>query len=167
MKTICFIFLMLLLVACTPPNTSVPDGLEAPTFPRATSTPQVIATKTSPPTPTPLVCFHLTSPTNNSVLPSIGPVKFEWEGQGGAKFYILTFIYPNGLIVDFKTPETSLTRYIETMPIGGIYKWVVTAYAPNESKICNSDTSTFSKPEYEKKKKKTPIAPPIAPPTPP
>lgn len=197
MKAIYLFIILCSLVACAPLNTPLPDMPEPAPSQLATRQLEIVApvafspTAFSPaaftPTQTPLRCFRLIHPENDAGLSSVERVEFAWESQAGANFYILTFIYPNGLTVDFKTSDTVLVRYIETMPKSGDYKWGVTAYASNENQICNSDVFAFSKPEsmLESKPKKpedksdvneppivpsvsvpTPIVPPVPAPTP-
>jgi hypothetical protein len=180
MKKIYFAILILSIFACNGFNINTVTPVEGKSTPfrLATMTSGVAAAPkgTSTPTQTPLECLHLLLPANNAVLPSVGPVEFEWENQLGADFYILTFIYPDGLTVsDFKSNEPVLTRYAESMHGNGKYEWGVAAYGPNGDKICGSDIFTFSKPESKSKKSKnessesnemrTPIAPPEVQPT--
>jgi hypothetical protein len=192
-KAIHLFIIIFSLVACAPLNTPVPDMPEPAPSQLATRPLEIVAniaftpTAFTPiaftPTQTPLRCLSLIHPGNDAGLSSVERVEFAWESQAGANFYILTFIYPNGLTVGFKTSDTVLIRYIETMPKSGYYKWGVTAYASNKNQICSSDVFAFSKPESKPKKTEnksdeneppivppvsvlTPIVPPVPVPTP-
>ena len=92
-------------------------------------------------------CFSLLQPGNGSDFPKYARVDFSWETQPGAAKYVLTFSYPTGNVVLFQTSETNMTRYIESMPLGGNYSWSVTAYDGTGTEICESESNTFSKVE--------------------
>lgn len=91
-------------------------------------------------------CFKLLEPPGDSALPNLGAVNFEWEAQQGADKYVLTFTYPNGTTYSFETTNTSMERYIESLPDAGSYQWEVTAYGADGQVICQAQAFTFSKP---------------------
>jgi hypothetical protein len=120
--------------------------------PTATATP--VATEAPPATEAPdaggaNVCVNILGPLDGSELPWQGPVTYAWEGHPGAKKYIVTFHYPNGLNVPFETTDTSLTRYTETMFDKGTYSWDITAIGEDGGKICQTDPASFSKPSSD------------------
>lgn len=100
------------------------------------------------------VCLNITSPTDGSSLLQSGPINFSWDSKQGASKYILTIHYPNGATAFFETTDTSITRYMESMPAGGSYSWDVTALDTSGNQICKTDSITFSKEKYEKPPRK-------------
>jgi len=65
--------------------------------------------------------------------------------QGAAK-YIIEFTLPTGQTVTFEAIETSHTRYLESLTLGGEFFWKVTALNSKEEIICVSSQFTFTKP---------------------
>src|SRR5690606_25918843 len=69
--------------------------------------------------------------------------------QAGAAYYVITFIDANGNRATINTTETNPSYYIEVFPNGGQYAWFVTAFSADNSEICSTSTSSFSKPAAE------------------
>jgi hypothetical protein len=130
-----FIFL-LLLMATLPAFTQIAAA--------ATQTPSPSATPDGTATPT---CIKLTSPTDGTEYPRIGRMTFTWEAQVDANSYQIVFTPPNGKEIRFSTRETRYSRYAESFPWGGEYKWQVVALDGDGKVICTSAFSTFKKPE--------------------
>ncbi len=99
-------------------------------------------------------CVNVTSPANSSSLPQSGPTTFSWDANPNASRYIVTIQYPNGATALFETTDTSITRYMESMPAGGSYSWDITALDASGNQVCKTDTITFSKEKYEKPPRK-------------
>lgn len=111
-----------------------------------TPTSPVTATNTSTPTTASVICATHLSPANNIDLGSTGPVLFEWNPQEDAVKYIFVIFFGDGEIVYAKeTTDTSITRYLESIPKGGQYGWHVTALDANDKEICRSDSWDFTK----------------------
>jgi hypothetical protein len=73
-------------------------------------------------------------------------VTFAWEAMPGAVRYEVRFTLPTGKTVSFETPNTSLTRYIESFLLGGVYAWQVLAYDAAGALLCTAEPFTFEKP---------------------
>ncbi len=93
-------------------------------------------------------CLTITSPTASN-FDAVGPVTFSWEGRSDASKYTLTIHLPNGSDMTFDTTDTSITRYLESMPAGGTYTWDITVYDNAGNAICQTGESTFTKVRYE------------------
>ena len=90
-------------------------------------------------------CMALLEPVNSADFFTFGGVNFAWEPMAGAASYVLEFVYPSGLVVQFETTETSMTRYLESMSPGGGYSWTVSAYAEDGAPICTAESFDFTK----------------------
>jgi hypothetical protein len=103
------------------------------------------ATETPVPTEVSNACFEIVQPANGSSLPGMGRVTFEWGSQAGAQKYLVTFTdqYGNNGIIEIA--ETSMDKYIEILPNGGEYSWMVTAFDENGNEICSTIPASFSK----------------------
>ncbi|MGA7192280.1 MAG: FecR family protein [Anaerolineales bacterium] len=119
------------------------------TQPSATETP--IAPTTVPTfTPAPVSCLnHLVGPSAGSHLDATGTVKFSWDARDGASQYELTIHFPDGSTASSYTNNTSITRYLESMPTGGTYTWDLTVYDNSGNQICQTGEGTFSKQNFE------------------
>jgi len=73
---------------------------------------------------------------------------FSWQALPSATSYRLLFTLPTGAQVSFDTPNTSLTRYIESFTLGGRYTWQVTALDASGAPLCASLPFAFEKPAY-------------------
>jgi len=137
-------------------------------FNQAVATMTAMAEPTEPPVTEPAVvdtltptveagnaCFKIIQPVTGSSLPQAGKVKFEWESQPGAQKYIVTFTDRFGNTAILETTETSLEKYIEILPNGGEYSWVVTSYGEDGNEICTTESASFSKPQGEPTPKPT------------
>jgi hypothetical protein len=117
--------------------------------------PQPSATEPPANTPTsasasgPFGCLDIKSPSTDSGFDSAGPITFAWNPKDGASQYKLTIQYPGGESASFYTSDTSITRYLESMPSGGSYSWDVTVYDSSGNSICQTGENTFSKPKFE------------------
>lgn len=116
----------------------------APEKQLATERPTQTPTKNAP------TCVSLLEPINGVTLPPIGKVTFSWTPKDNAGTYILKIILPSGNIASFETEQTFRIRYMETLTVGGNYHWQVIAQDTNGNEICESELSTFEKPEYQK-----------------
>lgn len=132
-------------MATTEPPTTEPPPTEPPaTEPPATEAPIGGETTGSGSA----TCFDLIEPVNDSDFgSSTSRVDFSWEEQPGATKYVLEFTYPNGYVVQFETTDTAMTRYVESMPAGGEYKWNVTAYDETGTAVCTAESKAFTKAE--------------------
>lgn len=105
-------------------------------------------------------CMGILGPSSDSDYGAFGPVEFEWEPQAGADYYIVEFTLPTDppKLIQFRSDDTSMTRYIENLPPGGGYSWNVTAYGSDGTAICTSASQEFTKEDtdqfYEEMKKK-------------
>lgn len=144
------------LVSCLPRPRSLPAAETPATAAGATPSPEPTVTPTQPPTPTatptltptstPIPCFRLLAPENGTKLPALGRVTFAWEAMPGAARYEVRFTLPTGATVSFETPNTSLTRYIESFLLGGVYAWQALAYDAAGALLCAAEPFTFEKP---------------------
>ena len=131
----------------TPSETNVPTPSETPTsLPTLTDTPIPSPTFTVSPTP---ACIHLLNPPDGSRIAELGKVKFEWEPHPGAQKYLLEITAPDGHMLAFDTFNTSLERYLNTLPWEGIYTWQVAAMNSEGGVLCIADVSSFSKPKFQ------------------
>jgi hypothetical protein len=144
------LFATLTAIASTEPPATEPPATEAPTTP--------------PPATEPPLCLNNLNPVTDSNFNPAGTVKFSWDAKEGASQYKLSIHFPNGVTASFYTSDTSLTRYLESMPAGGSYSWDVTALDGSGNPICQTGESTFTKPKLD-----TPVPPknPVPPTTPP
>ncbi|HUH98818.1 MAG TPA: FecR family protein [Anaerolineales bacterium] len=114
---------------------------------------QPSATEVPPPatfTPAPVSCLrNVAGPHAGSNLDPAGPVRFSWDPKDGASQYKLAIHYPNGATDSFYTSNTSVTRYLESMPSGGSYSWDITVLDSSGNVICQTGESRFSKQQYE------------------
>ncbi len=94
-------------------------------------------------------CFQIIQPASGSSLPAMGKVTFEWESQTGAQKYLVTFTDTNGNHAVIETTETSMEKYIEILPAGGEFSWIVTSFGADGSEICTTESASFSKPQSE------------------
>ena len=155
----------LLLAACgsgvpqtaQPTNTPIPTPTSAPTeVPEPTDTPTTTPTNTptptasNTPTKTPFPCLKLLTPENGTILENIGKVVFSWEAMQDAEKYEIEFTLPTSQTVKFEAIETSHTRYIESLALGGEFFWQVTALGTNGNIICTTTPFSFIKPETPK-----------------
>jgi len=142
---------MTAMAATEPPPTEAPATEPPATEPPATEAPTGGSSGTGEP-----MCLALFEPDDASDFKStVSKVDFSWEEQEGAAKYVLEFIYPNGVVVQFETTGTSMTRFVESMPAGGGYKWNVTAYDENGIAICTAESKSFTKeesPSWQEKK---------------
>ena len=115
----------------------------------STQPPATEAPATPPPATEPPLCLNNLNPVTDSNLDPAGPVKFSWDAKEGASQYRLSIHYPNGATASFYTSDTSITRYLETMPAGGSYSWDVTVFDSAGNPICQTGESSFSKPKLE------------------
>ena len=129
----------------TATNTPTPTSTSTAT---PTNTPTPTATNT--PTETPIPCFKLLSPENGATLEIIGKVIFSWETMQGAEKYEIEFTLPTSQTVKFETTETSHTRYIESLALGGEFFWQVIALDTDKNIICSTTSFSFKKPETPK-----------------
>ncbi len=78
----------------------------------------------------------------------MGLITFEWTEQFGASQYQLDITLPSGN-VESKIIEDSLyERWLESLPPGGEYSWVVIALDGDGVFICTAGPYSFTKPEY-------------------
>ena len=128
----------------------------------STEPPATEAPTTPPPATEPPLCLNNLTPATDSNFDPTGSVKFSWDAKEGASEYKLSIHFPNGASASFYTSDTSITRYLESMPAGGSYSWDVTALDGSGNPICQTGESTFTKPKFE-----TPVPPknPIPPAT--
>jgi len=120
------------------------------TQPSATETPIVPTFTPITSTLAPVSCLNnLVGPNAGSKLDLTGPVKFSWDARDNASQYKLTIHYPDGTIASTYTNDTSITRYLESMPNSGNYTWDITAYDSSGNQICQTGESTFSKSNLE------------------
>jgi hypothetical protein len=142
---------MTAMAATEPPATQAP-----PTEPPATEPPVTEAPLGGSSDSGEAACFGLLEPDDGSdFISTVNKVDFSWDEQQGAVKYVLEFTYPNGFVVQFETTETSMTRYVESMPTGGAYTWNVTAYGENGSALCTAESKSFTKeesPSWQEKK---------------
>ena len=141
----------------TASNTNTPSYTDTATpSPSATLTltpiPSLTATQLPPPTitetPEPS-CSGLLEPQNGATLSSIGQQTFEWEPLSEAAQYLLEIIPPEGHNKQtFQSEETSLYRWLDTIPWEGDYSWQVSALNAKGKVICVSTPFTFNKPKY-------------------
>ena len=129
-------------------------ALAQPTEPPSATVPAATETPV-PATEVANACFQIIEPAAGSSLPAMGKVKFEWESQPSTQKYIVTFTDQNGNRAIIETAETSLEKYIEILPNGGEYSWVVTSYGEDGSETCTTDSASFSKPQSEPTPKPT------------
>jgi hypothetical protein len=146
------LFATLTAIASTEPPATEPPATEAPTTP--------------PPATEPPLCLNNLNPVTDSNFNPAGTVKFSWDAKEGASQYKLSIHFPNGVTASFYTSDTSLTRYLESMPAGGSYSWDVTALDGSGNPICQTGESTFTKPKLETSvPPKNPVPPTTPPPT--
>lgn len=139
----------------TSTNTEVPTPTAVPTDtplpPTDTAAPpptepvaEVIALEvTEPPKES---CLRLVGPENDIFIPTLDKQTFEWEPHPEAAQYRLEFIpppYHKGQT--FETNQTSLYRWMNTLPWDGDYSWQVSALDSAGQVICTSNPRTFSK----------------------
>jgi hypothetical protein len=129
----------------TPASTLTPSSTSTSS---PTSTPTSTSNSTSTATETPIPSFKLLTPENNAILSAIGKVTFSWEQVPSAVNYRLEITLPTEKIASFVIDITSYTRYLESLPLGGIYFWRVIAQDANGNVIFATDPFSFSKPEY-------------------
>ena len=121
---------------------------------QSTNTPRPVFTNTlaatytpaETPSPTQIPCFHLLAPENGVRLPIFGKVTFSWESMKGAEQYQLVLTLPSKQFITIEAVNTNYTRYIESLPLYGIYTWQVIAIDKNNAPICSTDSFTFEKP---------------------
>jgi hypothetical protein len=92
-------------------------------------------------------CFQLTSPATGSELPADGLLTFDWTDQPGAYKYIITITKPNGAEKSQIVWSSSFQIDAADLPLGGGYRWKVTAYDSNIQPICSSGPWAFTKAE--------------------
>ncbi|MBC8336543.1 MAG: hypothetical protein ISR59_10075 [Anaerolineales bacterium] len=164
-KLILILALLLGTLACgvsTP--TPAPSNDAAQEDPTATFTPEPAKINAAPEvkdekpastatfTPEHPDCVELLTPLDKVELPAEGKVTFTWTALDEAELYILNFIFPDGLALEFETAETSKNRYMEAFSMhpaynqGGEHQWNVTTLNADGEEICNSDFFTFTKP---------------------
>ena len=93
-------------------------------------------------------CFKLLNPVDGAYLPSIGKVSFEWEPFSGAEKYRLEISASYHTPQVFETTDTSVTRYLATLPWEGPYDWQVTAMKANGETLCVVGLYSFNKPKF-------------------
>ena len=160
----------------TSTNTATPSPTATLTL---TPIPSLIPTQLPPPpvtdtppfTETPAIteapqpsCLGLLTPENGATLQSTGKQTFEWEPLSEASNYLLEINpppYHNKQT--FESKETSLYRWLDTIPWAGDYSWQVSALNAKGKVICVSEPFTFTKPEFVPTK--TPRNEPAFPPT--
>jgi len=114
-----------------------------PLPPLDTDTPAAPPTDTATPVPE---CLSLLSPANGAFLPTMEKQTFRWEPWEKAKYYVLEFTPPDWHRKQtYTVEETSLYRYMNTLPWGGDYTWTVTALNGKGNVICTSQPLKFTK----------------------
>ncbi len=138
-----------------PTSTSTAVPLPSPTMtatalpsepPAPTATPAASATISEPAAPS---CLKLIEPKNGASLPATGNQNFEWEAHPQASQYLLEIKPPPyHFNQSFESTETSLNRWLDTLPWAGDYAWHVIALDASGEPICTSGDNTFSKPKF-------------------
>lgn len=96
-------------------------------------------------------CMSLNEPADGTEWFTFGEKTFSWSApQGGAAYYEVNFKFPNGYVLPIETTETSMKRFIESMPDPGDYEWSVSAFDEDGNLICSSETFIFEKDDTEK-----------------
>ena len=122
--------------SATPTMTQPPPPTDSPTpSPSATDTPE-------PP------CFRLLNPPDGANLPSVGKLYFEWKPLDGAVKYLLEINAPGYRKQTFETEDTSVLRWLNTLPWEGAYSWQVTALDASGGVMCVVGPLSFSKPKF-------------------
>ena len=167
-KLILILALLLGTLACgvsTP--TPAPSNVAAQEEPTATFTPEPAKINAAPEvkdeepastatfTPEHPDCVELLTPLDKVELPAEGKVTFTWTALDEAELYILNFIFPDGLALEFETAETSKNRYMEAFSMhpaytqSGEHQWNVSALNAAGEEICSSDFFIFTKPQTQ------------------
>ncbi len=141
------------LVACKfPPEDEIEPTATPTSTPTDTPEPKPQADSAAPepeptetPTPTPEPCFQLLEPADKTELGNVGRVAFVWEEQKGANSYKLVITLPNELIEEYETELTRFEKYLESLPMAGLYHWQVAAFNNTLEEICISEIFTFTK----------------------
>ncbi len=124
----------------TMPATAVPSEPPAPT-----ATPAASATIAEPAAPS---CLKLIEPKNGASLPATGNQNFEWEAHPQAAQYLLEIKPPPyHFNQSFESAETSLNRWLDTLPWAGDYAWHVIALDSSGEAICTSGESDLQQAE--------------------
>lgn len=118
-----------------PTATPTPEASPTPTSQTAT-----IVTNTEP------NCFRLQAPPDGALINASGLVTFTWEAQEGAAWYEVAFTSPGGAKNTLVTTATRLANFIDIFPLGGTYRWEVTALRADGTVICTASAFVFTKP---------------------
>ena len=137
----------------TSTNTSIPTNIPtlepsiSPTFtqlpPSETPEPTVPPTETKKPS-----CFKLLNPPDEAYLQTMGKLYFEWKPLEGAEKYVLEITAPYGKKQEFESTESSVMRWLDTLPSAGPYTWQVTALDADGNVICVEGPYDFNKSAY-------------------
>jgi hypothetical protein len=93
-------------------------------------------------------CLRILSPADGASFMEDGQIIFEWEPYSEATKYRLEILTPNGKVQVFETFITSINRYLNTLPWGGIYTWRVAVLGLDGRELCLAGPFSFTKPEY-------------------
>ena len=97
-------------------------------------------------------CIELLTPLDKADLPAEGKVVFSWTAHDSAESYSLNFVFPDGLMLNFATNETTINRYMDGFSMhpaynqSGEHQWNITALNAAGEEICQSEFITFTKP---------------------
>ncbi|MBT3338722.1 MAG: hypothetical protein HN855_10660 [Anaerolineae bacterium] len=97
------------------------------------------------------VVSNYSPPLDKADLPAEGKVVFSWTAHDSAESYLLNFIFPDGLTLEFTSDETTKNRYMDGFSMhpaysqSGEHQWNVTALNAAGEELCQSDFFTFTK----------------------
>lgn len=137
----------------TSTNTLAPTPTEIPTNTPLPPTNTALPPPTEPAVLEPIAseppkesCLRLIGPENAISIPTLDKQTFEWEPHPEAVKYRLEFTPPLYHAAQaFETDQTSLYRWMNTLPWAGEYSWQVSALDANGQVICTSHAKTFTK----------------------